>query len=228
VSEVEESQAIAGALAFGWAGIRMLVDVRTPAGWAALRNAFDPQRIGDSFIQKALRELTGGTSGTTGSQSYPAGWVRFLEVAFSPQMARAKEVAVSLGVPCPTLTSRFYRACIPSPKRYIAHAHLVWAARLGETPGLSLNAIADRLDASSPQSFGRSVRTLVGVTAANFRRQFDGEAMLARFRTDLIEPYRAKLQTFDPLSASNAYQRGQLTRSRVGENQLRVSGRAGR
>jgi hypothetical protein len=66
------------------------------------------------------------------------------------------------------------------------------------------------------------------VTAANFRRQFDGEAMLARFRTDLIEPYRAKLQTFDPLSASNAYQRGQLTRSRVGENQLRVSGRAGR
>jgi hypothetical protein len=58
------------------------------------------------------------------------------------------------------------------------------------------------MDASSPQSFGRMVRILVGVSAGEFRRRFDGVAMLERFRTNLIDPYREILRTFDPLTES--------------------------
>ncbi|MDQ6633839.1 MAG: helix-turn-helix domain-containing protein [Gemmatimonadota bacterium] len=225
VAEAEEAQALAGALAFGQAGVAVLVDARSAAGWSALRSAFDGRRLADPFMQRAVRELTGSASGTTGDVACTAGWVRFLAAAFSPRVTSAKQVASSLGVVCSTLTSRFYRAGLPSPKRYIGHARLVWAARLGETPGLSISAIAHRLDASSPQSFGRTVRTMLGVTAADFRRQFNGEAMLARFRAEFVEPYRETVRIFDPLTVSQA-EREQVRRKRSTHRGLTIAGRA--
>ena len=204
VSEIEEARALAGALAFGQAGIHRLVDVRNVAGWSALRSAFDPERLRDPFFRKALRELTGKQNETDRPGCCTSGWARFLEASFSPRIVTAKKVATSLGVPSSTLTSRFFRAGLPSPKQYVARARLVWAAHLGESPGLSINAIAQRMDASSPQSFGRMVRILLGVTAAEFRRRFDGAAMLTQFRADMIDPYWDIFRTFDPITASQA------------------------
>jgi hypothetical protein len=45
-------------------------------------------------------------------------------------------------------------------------------------------------------------RRLVGISAGEFRRRFDGVAMLERFRANLIDPYRETLRTFDPLTES--------------------------
>jgi AraC-like DNA-binding protein len=127
------------------------------------------------------------------------GLVRFFAAAFAPNVTRAQQVAARLGVPPSTLASRFYRAALPSPKQYVAWARLVWAARLGESPALSVSLIAHRLDASSPQSFSRTVRTLTGLTAAEFRRRHTGAGMLDRFRALLVRPYRDTLCTFNPL-----------------------------
>jgi AraC-like DNA-binding protein len=99
-----------------------------------------------------------------------------------------------------TLMSRFFRAELPSPKRYVAYARLVWAAHLGESPAMSIAAIADRLNASSPQSFHRTVRTLMATSAAEFRCAFNGARMLERFRAELVTPYRDTLRRFDPLA----------------------------
>ena len=225
VAEVEEPQALAGALALGQAGVAVLIDARTPAGWSTLRSAFDARRLADPFVQRAVRELTSAGDAQINEAACTAGWARFLAATFSPRAATAKQVAEALGVGCSTLTSRFYRAGLPSPKCYVAHARLVCAARLGETPGLSISAIADRLDASSPQSFGRTVRTMLGVTAADFRRRFDGEAMLARFRAELVEPYRETLRTFDPLTLSQAEREG-MARKRSARRGLGIAGRA--
>ena len=225
VGEVDEPQALAGALALGQSGVAVLVDARTAAGWSTLRSAFDARRLADPFVQRAVRELTSTADGQVSEAACTAGWVRFLAATFSPRVATAKQVAETLGVCCSTLTSRFYRAGLPSPKCYVAHARLVWAARLGETPGLPISAIADRLDASSPQSFGRTVRTMLGVTAADFRRTFDGEAMLARFRAELVEPYRDTLRAFDPLTVSQA-EREEIARRRSARRGLTTAGRA--
>jgi AraC-like DNA-binding protein len=203
IADVDEAQALAGALAFGQGGVRSLVDARGAAGWTALRSVFDSQRLPDTFVQRAVRELTHDVN--TLSASCTAGWARFLAAAFSPRVSSAKQAAASLGVCGSTLTSRFYRAGLPSPKRYIAYARLVWAAHLAEAPGVSLSAIAHRMDASSPQSFGRTVRLMVGVSAGTFRQQFDGEGMLAQFRSTLIDPYRETLRSFDPLTISQTH-----------------------
>ena len=57
-------------------------------------------------------------------------------------------------------------------------ARLAWAAHLGELPGLTVAAIANRLDASSPQSFGRTLRRMFGVTPTQFRARYTGREML--------------------------------------------------
>jgi AraC-like DNA-binding protein len=99
-----------------------------------------------------------------------------------------------------TLMSRFFRAGLPAPKRYLAWARLVRAARLLENPGLSIADASNQLEYSSAQSFGRHVKTMLGVTAGQFRRVHDGQAMLHRFRDELLRPHRDKLLDLRPLS----------------------------
>jgi AraC-like DNA-binding protein len=111
-------------------------------------------------------------------------------------------LAGRLGVLPATLISRFFRASLPSPKEYVANARLVWAAYLGESSAMSISAIANRLNASSSQSFQRTVRMLMGMSASQFRTTFTGAQMLELFRSRLITPYREKLQRFDPVADS--------------------------
>jgi hypothetical protein len=43
----------------------------------------------------------------------------------------------------------------------------------------------------------------MGVRPAEFRRRFDVDAMLARFRRDLLDPHHDALRTFWPLRAGD-------------------------
>lgn len=209
-----EAEAVAGSLLVGRAGVSTVVDCRSRDGWMALRATFAPRRLPDSFLRACvaciLSDLrTGDASAETsdkaagqGSEEQPCpdGLVRFFVGAFSPDVSGAKVLATRLNVLPSTLMSRFYRAGLPSPKRYVALARLVWAARLGEAPGLSLSNIANQLDASSPQSFHRTVRTLTGRSASEFRRTATGASMFGQYRATLVAPYRDTLRTFDPLA----------------------------
>src|SRR5438128_1382944 len=68
-------------------------------------------------------------------------------------------------------------------------------------PGLSVGDVAYRLDYSSPQSFGRHLKAMLGVTAGEFRRRFPFEVSLERYVDLLITPYRETLRVFTPLNA---------------------------
>ena len=131
------------------------------------------------------------------------GCARFFGAVFKSKSDFYQDACRETGVHSSTLGSRFYRAGLPSPKRFIAFARLVWAAHLAEAPGASYGAIAHRIGASSPQSFGRTVRSLTGLTAADFRRSFDGPTMLARFREMLVVPHRGTFRGFDPLASDS-------------------------
>lgn len=98
--------------------------------------------------------------------------------------------------------SRFYRANLPSPKRYIDLGRLVRAARLLENNGLSVTNVARQLDYSSPQAFSRHVRCVLGLSPVQLRQQYDGESMLQRFREELILPYLPTLRCFRPATAA--------------------------
>jgi AraC-like DNA-binding protein len=122
-------------------------------------------------------------------------------------VSTVRALSAELRVVPSTLMSRFFRARLPAPKRYLATARLVQAARLFENPGLSVANIADHLEYSSPQSFGRHVKTMVGLTATMFRQRYDGEGMLGRFREELVLPYLDVLRHFSPLGAAPRWAR---------------------
>jgi AraC-like DNA-binding protein len=109
-------------------------------------------------------------------------------------------LARHLDVTPSTLMSRFFRANVPTPKRYLAMARLVRAARLFENAGFSIANVANHLDYSSPQSFGRHVRTLLHTTAGEFREQYDSVRMFARFRHELVLPHADVLRQLRPLT----------------------------
>jgi AraC-like DNA-binding protein len=119
----------------------------------------------------------------------------------APVLGTVRRLARHLRI-CPsTLMSRFYRESLPSPKTYLAGMRLVHAAYLFGNPGLSVGDVAYRLDYSSPQSLGRHLKAMLGVTAGEFRRRFPFDVALERYVDLLITPYRDTLRAFCPLNA---------------------------
>ena len=98
----------------------------------------------------------------------------FLEamIRLAPEVPTVTSLAQQLSVRPSTLMSRFARAGLPSPKNYLAAIRLLHAAFLFETAGLSVADVSYRLEYSSPQSFGRHLRAMLGLTALEFRRRF--------------------------------------------------------
>ena len=78
---------------------------------------------------------------------------------------------------------------------------LLHAAYLFQNPGLSVSDVAYRMDYSSPQSFGRHLKAVLGVTAGEFRRRFPFDVAVARYVDLLVTPYREALRAFHPLNA---------------------------
>ena len=183
-------------LTLGRSGIHTLIDVRQAGGWRQLRSVLMADQATE--IQRlALTRLTTDLAGVPGDC-----W-RFFEMLFccSPQVSTVRMLARRLDVLPSTLMSRFFRVRLPAPKRYLAMARLTRAASLFENPGLSVANVANHLDYSSPQSFGRHVRTVLRITAVEFRQRYDGEGMLHRFREELVVPYLPVLRTLTPLTA---------------------------
>jgi AraC-like DNA-binding protein len=183
-------------LALGQLGVRTLVDARLPAGWQTLRNLIAAQGSND-LLRSALAQISLDLPGASKDCS------RFFELLFesSPRISTVRQLARHLNILPSTLMSRFFRAKLPAPKRYLSLARLIRAARLFENPGLSVARVANHLDYSSPQSFGRHVRTVMKMSPVTFRSTYDGQGMLQFFRTELVLPYVDVLSTFRPSAA---------------------------
>jgi AraC-like DNA-binding protein len=200
----------AAVLAVGNCGIRTLIDVREPEGWVRLRALLgrEATKDVDRVVLAALRDDLRGV---------PDDCWRFFEALFSPEyrVSTVRQLARRLNVLPSTLMSRFFRARVPAPKRYLAFARLIRAARLFENPGLSISDVANHLDYSSPQSFGRHVRTLLRITAGEFRCTHDGARMLGRFRRELILPNTERLESLRPLAVRPGMRLVPVTREAV-------------
>jgi AraC-like DNA-binding protein len=183
-------------LALGQLGVRTLVDARMPAGWQMLRNLLAAQGSND-LLRSALTQISLDLPGVSRDC-----W-RFFELLFeaSPRISTVRQLARHLNILPSTLMSRFFRAKLPAPKRYLSLARLIRAARLFENPGLSVARVANHLDYSSPQSFGRHVRTVMKMSPVRFRSTYDGQGMLQFFRMELVLPYVDVLSTFRPSAA---------------------------
>ncbi len=181
-------------LDLGACGVRMVLDLSGPDGWHRLRSLVeDTGGVEASTIRSMLLPIVQDAS--CGSRRF----FGFL-VQSAPRITTVQELAASIGLLPSTLMSRFFRASLPSPKLYLAMTRLLYAASYLEQPAVSVADVANRLLFSSPQSFGRHVRSVLGVSAGEFRRRFTLSAAFDHFNSRLIEPYQEKFRFFDPLA----------------------------
>jgi AraC-like DNA-binding protein len=193
-------------LSLGQLGVRALIDARQPQGWQALRDILVAEKAGD-LQRSALGQINEDLVGA------PNDCWKFFELLFAqtPRVSTVRDLARQMNILPSTLMSRFFRAHLPPPKRYLSLARLIRAARLFENPGFSIASVANHLDYSSPQSFGRHVRTVMKMSPVIFRQKYDGDSMLLRFREELVIPYASILRKFSPVAA----QPGWLASARI-------------
>src|ERR687888_832093 len=186
-------------LRLGATGVRSAVDCTEPDGWRRLRDI-----VGHPASPVAARILARLIPALgEPPESRPSEEMRLFFEAITrlaPALSTVRGLARHLRVRPNTLMSRFHRAGLPSPKSYLAGMRLLHAAFLFQNPGLSVSDVAYRMDYSSPQSFGRHVRAILGVTAGEFRRRFPFDVALARYIDLLIIPYREILRAFHPFN----------------------------
>jgi len=181
-------------LRLGASGVRQVVDVTSPAGWSRLRMVVgQPATRAVARIQGPILEALSDA---------PADTRLFVEamIRLAPESPTVTNLSQRLYVRPSTLMSRFARAGLPSPKNYLAAVRLLHASYLFEAAGLSVADVSYRLEYSSPQSFGRHLRALLGVTALEFRRRFPFPTALQRFTELMIIPYLYIWKTFHPLA----------------------------
>jgi len=201
--DAESTEAI---LRLGATGVRQVVDVSSPAGWHRLREVVGrPATRAIARIQGplfvALADDGAGGAGGAGAAALPPDARLFLEalVRLAPETPTVRQLCRHLAVRPSTLMSRFARAGLPSPKRYLAAMRLLHAAFLFDGGGLAIADVAYRLEYSSPQSFGRHVRAMLGITGTEYRRAWPFARALERFLAELIEPYARTWRAFSPL-----------------------------
>lgn len=188
--DAESSQRL---LELGCHGVRNLFDLSARDGWHRLRDhVSQPTSPTGAAILAGLVPALGDPS---------PGCRQFFEllVRVAPATSTVRGLTRQIGVRPSTFMSRFFRAGLPSPKRYLAAIRLVYAAGLLEAPGFSIADVAYQLDYSSPQSFGRHLRAAMGLTAGEFRRRFPFHTALEDFVARFILPFRRTLRAFHPL-----------------------------
>jgi AraC-like DNA-binding protein len=181
-------------LTLGRNGVRTVIDVRDATGWHMLRESVIAARRASFSMQVAIEDLRRMLDGATPEM------LAFFDTLFlgEPPVHAVTALADRHGIHVGTLMSRFLRAGLPPVKRYLALAGLIRAALALEPKTISVSDISAGLGYSSPQSFGRHVRLQLGMSAKDFRRQYDGEGMFNAFCAELIVPVRQILLTVQP------------------------------
>lgn len=180
-------------VALGRSGARAVLDVRGAQGWAALQ-ALWPSAAVRTLAQRAAAGLAEPLAEVSPEMR------RFVLTLFEvPSRVRTvRGYAPRFGMLPTTMMSRFFRAGLPAPRRYLAFARLARAAQLFESPRWTVGAVAAELEHSSAQAFSRHLYLQLGVRPREFRRRYDVGGMLERFTDELITPYREVLGTFEP------------------------------
>src|SRR5688572_3366272 len=163
--------------------------------WAppeSARSSTSPHpQAGPGFGRSLPSRPTGARRGSSGPRLPPC-----------PDTPAVRTLAVRLEIKPSTLMSRFTRSGLPSPKNYLAAIRLLYAAQYFEGGGRSVADVAYRLDCSSPQSFGRTLRAMLGITPGEFRRRFPFPTALERFLAQMVEPYQRVWAGFHPLKGA--------------------------
>lgn len=178
-------------LALGRCGVSRIVELESDGGCRALRATLEGS---GGIITKRIAAVINPELTTVGQPT-----LRFFSTLTqsASTLTSARLLAAKLGVLASTLSSRFLRAGIPSPKEYLARTRLLFVSAYLDSPTVSIADVAYKLEYSSPQSLGRNIRLILGVSGVEFRKQ-GFESTSQDYVKDLIRKHLETFVRFDP------------------------------
>lgn len=173
-------------LMFGACGIRNLINVSEREGMRALRNV--AASLGEGVARAVLTRLQ-----PILSQAPPKTERFFVQLLrLAPTTATTKALSRSIGVNPQTMSSRFFRVGLPSPRTYLTMFRLLYVAAFLEDASISVASVSRCLQYSSPQSLSRQVRLVLGMTPAELRTH-GFVSLLARVINQQFAPFKREL-----------------------------------
>lgn len=111
-----------------------------------------------------------------------------------PPIRTAKALAARLGAGYGTMSSRFTRAGLPSPKEYVAAAILIRAALLLQDSRRSISSVAYALGWNDQAPFFAFITRWTGLSGVAFRMRWDGTTQFDDFVASMVTAHIAALR----------------------------------
>src|SRR5207237_213824 len=120
-------------------------------------------------------------------------WVLEEALRAPGQVQTVSQVAVRARVDRRTCERWFTRVGLPSPRHFLSAARVLYAHRLLQDPGFTIEDVAKRLGYAQTKTLQLNARAYLGLTAGEMRLSLSPEDALARVVQQFLTPAGARV-----------------------------------
>jgi len=173
-------------LTLGQCGIRHVVFSRFDDHPERLR-----QVIADEEMHAASRRMLGQLAEALAPLPQELRWVLEEALRTPGEVQTIQQVAARARVDRGTCARWFARAGLPSPRHFLAAARVLYAHRLLQDPGFTIEDVAQRLGYAQARTLQQHARTYLGLTAGEMRLSLAPEEATRRIVHGFLTPAAA-------------------------------------
>jgi AraC-like DNA-binding protein len=137
-----------------------------------------------------LREVLGQEEARSTSRQLR--WVLETVLRAPPELQTVRQVAARAHVDRRTFQRWFQRLGLPSPRQFLAAARVLYAHRLLQDPGFTIEDVATRLGYAQTKTLQLHARAYLGLTAGEMRLRLDPVEALQRVTRAFAAPRLAR------------------------------------
>src|SRR5216110_79768 len=172
-------------LALGHSGINAVVFTRLDDHPARLREV-----LAHEEARSASRQLLDQLTAVLAPLPSELRWV-VEEVLRAPaELQTVQQVAARARVDRRTFERWFARLRLPSPRHFLAAARVLYAHRLLQDPGFTIEDVSKRLGYAQAKTLQQHARTYLGLTAGEMRLSLTADEATARIVQGFLTPVR--------------------------------------
>jgi transcriptional regulator GlxA family with amidase domain len=174
-------------LSLGHSGIHHVVFSRYDDHPARLREV-----LGQEEARSTSRQLLDQLASVLAPLPSELRWVLETVLRAPPELQTVRQVAARARVDRRTFQRWFQRLGLPSPRQFLAAARVLYAHRLLQDPGFTIDDVATRLGYAQTKTLQLHARAYLGLTAGEMRLRLDPLEALQRVTRTFATPRLAQ------------------------------------
>lgn len=176
-------QVAAVLLGLGQRGIHHVVFARFDDHAQRLREVVESEEM-----HAASRQLLGQLAGALAPLPQELRWALEEALRMPGEVQTIQQVAARARVDRGTCARWFARAGLPSPRHFLAATRVLYAHRLLQDPGFTIEDVAERLGYAQAKTLQQHARTYLGLTAGEMRLSLTPDAAAQRILGSFLTP----------------------------------------